>query len=103
MTQSRSAVALPVALKSSQREEAWGRLASVSAGGAELTTLSTLHRGDAVLLSFEMASERFRDLPAYVEASEIDADGYCSAELRWTDEVERRRLARTLLDVLSRQ
>jgi hypothetical protein len=98
----RSAVALPAAIKSTRREDAWGRLAALSASGAMLTTLSAPSRGEALLLSFELAGEKFRDIPAYVEASEIDADGYHSAELRWTDEVERRRLARLLLDVLSR-
>jgi hypothetical protein len=61
-----------------------------------------LARRDRVLLSFEVAGERFKDLAAEVLWSEQDADGYCSAEVSFSDEVEKRRLARALLDALSR-
>jgi hypothetical protein len=34
---------------------------------------------------------------------EPDADGHAVAELRWTDELERRRLSRLILEVLSKR
>jgi hypothetical protein len=84
------------------RAPSWGRLEALSPGGARLLTLARLERGQTVLLSFELAGEDFRELPARVVASEADADGFCAAELDITAPRERRRLARILLDVLSR-
>jgi hypothetical protein len=98
----RSAVALPVALALADGSDAWGRLNALTAHGADLSTLNPLARHQALALSFELAGERFKELTAVVEDARTDADGYCDAKLRFTDEVERRRLARVLLDVLSR-
>jgi hypothetical protein len=98
----RSAVALPVALLLENGTDAWGRLNALTAHGADLSTLSRLESRQALALSFELAGERFKELTAVVEDARTDADGYCDAKLRFTDEVDRRRLARVLLDVLSR-
>lgn len=95
---------VPVLLRfpgASARQDAWGRLLKITAGGAELSTGSRLSRGETVLLRFELGGERLT-IPARVHHSRPDDDGQCLAELRWNDLVERRRLARVLLDVLSR-
>lgn len=84
------------------RQDAWGRLLSLTAGGATLSTAAALARGEEVLLAFELGVERFAGIPARVSHVEPDADGHVVAELRFTDELERRRLSRVLLDVLSR-
>ncbi len=102
----RAPFALPVGLKFSepkQREASWGRLVSLSSAAAVLSTQSALTRGEKVFLSFELAGERFRDFAAVVEDVELDPDGYARAELRLSDEVERRRLAKLLVDVLARR
>ena len=85
----------------SARQDAWGRLLKITAGGAELSTGSRLARGEIVHLRFELGGERLT-IPARVHYSRPDDDGQCLAELRWNDLVERRRLARVLLDVLSK-
>lgn len=101
MMDRRSALALPVALRR-EGGEAWGHLVSVTAGGARLVTLTELSRGEGLWASFELAGERFKDLAAVVDDARPDAEGYCAADLRWTDPVERRRLAKALLDALAR-
>lgn len=85
------------------REEGWGRLLELAASAAKLSTQTPLHPLENILLSFEVYGERFQDLRARVEHSETDEDGFCRAELRFQDEVEKRRLARVLTDLLSRQ
>lgn len=84
------------------RQDSWGRLLSLTAGGASLSTAAPLVRGEGLSLSFELGGERFRGVAARVSHVETDADGHTLAELRFHDELERRRLAKTLLDVLSR-
>ncbi len=84
------------------RADAWGRLTSLSAGGAVLSTAARLTRGEELALAFELGGEEFAGLPARVSHVERDADGHILAELRFADELERRRLSKTLLDVLSR-
>lgn len=86
----------------SSRVDAWGRLIELSPSGAKMTTQSELREGDAVELSFQVAGESFR-MPARVSWSELDADGYWSGEIRFYDEIKKRSLAQTLLDVISRQ
>lgn len=95
---------VPVLLRfpgSSARQDAWGRLLQITAGGAELSTAAPLAKGEELLLLFELGGERLR-MPARVHHSENDDDGQRVAELRWNDMVERRRLARVMLDVLSK-
>lgn len=84
------------------RESGWGRFGELSAADARLTTTSELKRHDRLFLTFEAAGEKFKSLPALVTHAEIDGEGSVSAEIRFTDEVEKRRLSRTLLDILSR-
>ena len=83
------------------RQDGGGRLMKITAGGAELSTAASLVKGEDVSLHFELAGERLR-LAARVHHAENDDDGHCLAELRWTDMVERRLLARVLIDVLAR-
>lgn len=84
------------------RQDAWGRLLELTAGGASLSTAAPLMKGEDVLLAFELGGEEFRAVPAKVSRTEPDADGQTLAELRFTDELERRRLSTVLLDVISR-
>ena len=92
----RSAAYLPVLLTfapSAARQDGWGRLVKLTSGGAELSTATRLVAGEVLLLSFELAGDRFEGVRARVAHAEDDADGHRLAELRFTDEVERRRLA----------
>ena len=86
---------------SSARQDSWGRLLMITAGGAELSTATKLVRGEAVLVRFELGGERLL-IAARVHHAGKDDDGQCLAELKWNDMVERRRLARVLLDVLAK-
>jgi hypothetical protein len=86
---------------SAARVDAWGRLLRITAGGGELSTSARLSKGEAVFLLFELGGERLR-IAARVHHAYDDDDGQRVAELRWSDMVERRRLARALLDVLSK-
>lgn len=101
----RTPALLPVLLRfppESARQDAWGRLTRLTAGGAELSTAVRLAKAEALLLSFELDGEDFADVRARVEHAQDDADGRRLAELRFVDEVQRRRLAKVLTDVLSR-
>jgi hypothetical protein len=101
----RAAASAPVLLRfpaEASRCEAWGRLAELSASSASLSTQATMRRGERCLLSFEIGLERFKDLPAEIGWVERDADGFWVAEVRFRDEVDKRRLARALLDALAR-
>lgn len=100
-----SAVRLPVLIgfpEASGRAEGWGRFSELSGSSAALSTLTRLSSRERVHLSFELAGERFESLAADVVVASLDADGYCVAEVSFRDEVQRRRLAKALLDVLSR-
>jgi hypothetical protein len=100
-----AATFLPVLLRfapEAARLEGWGRLVRLTSGGAELSTSTRLVVGESVFLSFELGSERFDAARARVAHAEDDADGRRLAELVFVDEVQRRRLARALTDVLAR-
>lgn len=86
---------------SSARQDAWGRLLTLNAGGAQLTTAAPLAKGETVLLTFELGDRRFVSVPARVAYAEKDGDGHCHAELRWADLVWQRRMAKALVDMLS--
>lgn len=86
---------------SAARQDAWGRLLKLTAGGAELSTAANLGKGENLILLFELGGERLK-MSARVYDAYDDDDGHRVAELRWTDMVERRRLARVLVEVLSR-
>lgn len=95
---------LPALLRfpgSAARQDSWGRLLALTAGGAALSTAARLSKGEIVLVLFELGGERLR-IAARVHHAYDDADGQRVAELRWSDLVERRRLARALLDVLAK-
>lgn len=86
---------------SAARQDSWGRLLKITAGGAELSTAAPLAKGEAVLIDFELGGERFL-IRARAEHARDDDDGGRTAELRWDDMAERRRLARVLLEVLAK-
>ncbi|MDD5656393.1 MAG: hypothetical protein PHF00_03965 [Elusimicrobia bacterium] len=101
----KSAVFLPVLLRFPgllAREDGWGRLLELAASAAVLASQSPVKAGDKILLCFEVHGEKFEDLRAVVEHAVFDEDGFCRAELRFNDEVHKRRLARVLLDVIAR-
>lgn len=96
---------IPVLLRfppEAARQDSWGCLLKLSAGGSELSTAARLVKGEAVLLSFGLGGEEFEAVRARVEHAEDDADGRRLAELKFLDEVQRRALARSLTDLLSR-
>ncbi|MEK7232497.1 MAG: PilZ domain-containing protein [Elusimicrobiota bacterium] len=95
---------VPVLLRfpgSSARQDSWGRLLKITAGGGEISTAARLAKGEIVFLQFDLGGERMR-MTARVYFAYDDADGRRVAAVRWNDMVERRRLARALVDVLAR-
>ena len=86
---------------SSARQDSWGRLLKITVGGGGLSTAARLAKGESVLVRFELGGERLL-IRARVHHAYDDDDGGRVAELRWNDMVERRRLARVLLDVLAK-
>lgn len=87
----------------SAREDSWGRFTELAACDARLSTRAELKTHDVVHLSFEVGGEYFVRVPARVAYVESGPFGYAEAELRFTDEAQKRRLAKTLLDLLSRR
>ncbi len=85
----------------SARQDAWGRLLELTAGGAALATAAPLKPGEPLTLSFDVGGEDFRAMTARVAHVELDTDGQTLADLRFTDELERRRLSRVLLDAVA--
>ena len=81
------------------RQEAWGRLLEISPVNARLLTRATLTRQTQIFLGFDVADEPFKAVPARVAYVETDADGYSVAELDFTDEPVKRRLAKLLLEL----
>jgi hypothetical protein len=101
----RASTFLPVLLTfepASARLDGWGRLVRLNSGGAELSTATRLVAGEGLRLSFELAGERFEDVRARVMHVDDDTDGHRLAELAFPDQVQRRRLAKALTDVLAR-
>lgn len=101
----RAAAYVPVLLSfppASARQDAWGRLTRLTSGGAELSTAVRLVRDEGVRLSFELGGDRFEEIRARVADAVDDADGHRLVELVFADEVQRRALAKALVDVLSR-
>jgi hypothetical protein len=86
---------------SAARQDSWGRLLKLTAGGAELSTATRLETGENVIVRFELGGERLA-IAARVHHAFDDGDGGRVAELQWNDMVERRRLAKALLDVLAK-
>jgi hypothetical protein len=102
----RAPVLIPAAFSfpgDAARQDGWGRLLELSPARALLATGMRVSRGETLLLDFELGGETFRATASRVEHVEPDADGHAVAELRWTDELERRRLSVLILDVLSKR
>ncbi|MHB2026010.1 MAG: hypothetical protein ACYCPQ_05165 [Elusimicrobiota bacterium] len=81
--------------------ESWGRLEELSAASAILLTQSRLRPGDRIFLGFEIGGKPFSPLRASVITCARDMDGFCRAEIRFVDELEKRDLAAAILRVLS--
>lgn len=95
---------VPVLLRfpgSAARQDSWGRLLTLTAGGAVLSTPSRLAKGDTMLVSLELGGQRLT-LRARTHYARDDDDGHREAELRWVDMKERRLLARALVEVLAK-
>ncbi len=98
-------VRLPVVIRfpeTASRQDSWGRLEKLSGSDAVLDTRTELRPGDRIFLDFDLAAERFEGVPGEVRHAELDSDRYCQAEIRFTDEVLKRRLGAALLELLSR-
>lgn len=102
--EARSATSLPVVISfpaEAARQDAWGRISELRASGALLSTQAVLEAGKSLRLSFEIAGEDFAGLEAQAAWVEKDADGYSQAQVRFGDQVEKRRLAKALLEWLA--
>jgi hypothetical protein len=88
--------------QASARSDAWGRLTRLTSGGAELSTAARLLKDEGVVLAFELGGDAFDGVRARVAHAEDDDDGFRTVELRFVDEVQRRRLAKALTDLLAR-
>lgn len=101
----RTAKPVPVLLsfpQASARSDAWGRLTRLTSGGAELSTAARLVKDEGVILAFELGGEEFSRVRARVSYAVDDDDGFRTVELCFVDEVQRRRLAKALTDLLTR-
>jgi hypothetical protein len=86
---------------SGARQDSWGRLLKLTAGGAVVSTLSPLAKGEVVGVTFEVGADRIT-ASGVVDSARRDDDGGWVGELRWRDMVERRRIARALVELLAR-
>lgn len=84
------------------RQDTWGRLLDLTAGGAVLSTAAPLKAGEGLTLAFDLPGGDSHAMTARVSHVEQDVDGQTLADLRFSDELERRRLSKALLDILSR-
>ncbi|MCX5788783.1 MAG: hypothetical protein NTX64_09815 [Elusimicrobia bacterium] len=84
------------------REDGWGRFERLHPLGGRVLTRFRLEPGDRLLLTFDAAGESFEDVPAKVELSRLDEDGYRVAEVRLADEVEAHRLGAALRGLVIR-
>lgn len=84
------------------RQDGWGRFERLHPMGGKLLSRFRLEEGDRLFVSFEVAGEGFEDVPAKVERSAQDEDGYFLADLRLQDEVEARRLGAALRGIVAK-
>jgi len=98
----RAPARLPVKLRCAAEERGWGRLESLTPSRARLVTLCEIHRHETIELSFELFGERVEDAAARVDYRSRDEDGFWTADVDFLDPLLKRRLAKTLADVLSR-
>jgi hypothetical protein len=101
----KTAARIPVLIRfdgAAARSDGWGHLDELSAIGGRLETQSELKENELIEVSFQVAGEKCDAWPARVRRAEWDRDGFWQAEVRFTDETRKRRLAKVLLDALSR-
>ena len=80
----RTAIPIPVLIKfppSAARQDAWGRLTRLTAGGAELSTVARLLKDEWASLTFEIGQEAFDGVQ----------DGYSKGRFGYLDLIEARR------------
>ncbi|MBI5883524.1 MAG: PilZ domain-containing protein [Elusimicrobia bacterium] len=87
--------------ETASRQDCWGMLDALAPGGAMLSTRFKVERGERLFLTMRLGEEEFSRIAALAAAVRTDRDGYRLAELRFTDEVQKRRLAKVLLDLLA--
>ncbi|MBI4678379.1 MAG: hypothetical protein HY748_12435 [Elusimicrobia bacterium] len=100
----RSSASVPVVVsfaETSAKKDCWGRLLALAPSGARLSTRFRVERGERVFLSLRIADEEFQGIAALATRVDKDREGYALAELKFTDELQKRRLAKVLLDILS--
>ncbi len=90
-----------IAFAESSLEITWGRFDALSAVGARVLTRAEVRRKDELFLSFEVGGDAYQEVPAEAVYVETDCDGYRLLDLRFKDEVAKRRLAKTLLTLLT--
>ncbi len=90
-----------IAFAESSLEPSWGRFDALSAVGARVLTRAEVRRRDELFLSFQVGGDSYQEIPAETLYVETDSDGYRLLDLKFRDEVAKRRLAKTLLDILA--
>lgn len=86
---------------SSAKGETWGHLERLSATAASLSLMTPVTKKEELFLSFELHGESFSSFSARAAWSEVDADGYTLVDVRLTDKIAQRRLAKVLLELLA--
>lgn len=95
---------LPVAIdfpEAAARQAGWGRWIRLASNGGRISTRFQLKEGDAVFLSFELAGRSIERLPARVDSSRQDDDGWWAAEVRFSDAAARSGFGRLLRELLA--
>ncbi|MFA6318537.1 MAG: hypothetical protein WC943_14100 [Elusimicrobiota bacterium] len=87
--------------ESAGRQDCWGRLDALAPSGALLSTRFRVEEGERLFLTLSLGSAEFRQVAAVAGRVRTDPDGYRTAELVFTDEAQKRLLAKSLLDLLS--
>ncbi|MBI5211693.1 MAG: hypothetical protein HY927_17120 [Elusimicrobia bacterium] len=83
------------------RRDCWGKLAELAPSGAKLSTRFVIERGALLFVSLRLGHEDFERIAASVTKVATDREGYRVADLAFTDEIQKRRLAKALLDILA--
>lgn len=80
---------IPAEIKSSpDLPPLWGRLTSLSPGGAELLSHFEFPAGKALALTFVLGGTAFAEVRARIAAAARDADGYYNYSLSFTDRAQ---------------
>lgn len=83
------------------RHDCWGKLTELAPSGAKLSTRFVVERGARLFVSLRLGHEDFERIAASVAKVAVDREGYRVADLSFTDAIQKRRLAKALLDILA--